>query len=185
MNHVVSHAFDNIVKPSTPAYNSEYIQINGWFAGTLLITFFRVFLGAWMVVGGLNTVLPWFGLPYIFPQPLGTLHLSNVMLVSMFETGLMNYVKVAEVLVGLCLIFNRFVPLALLIGLPVGLVVFYNSIALNYRYERLFSFYMSVWCVYMNIILCLAYIKYYIPMLGFKTPVGQLRDLKLLRTIFN
>jgi hypothetical protein len=169
---------------TTPANNSEYIKVDGWFAGTLLITFFRTFLGGWMIVGGLNTVLPWFGFSHIFPQPLGTLHLSNVMLVSMLETGLMNYVKVFEVIVGVCLVFNRFVPLALLIGLPIGLVVFYNSIALNYRYERLFSFYMSVWCVYMNIILCFAYIKYYIPMLRFKTPVGKLEDLKLLGTIF-
>jgi hypothetical protein len=164
--------------------SSEIIKIDAWFLGTLLITFFRLMLGAWMVVNGLNHWLPKFGLPFIYPQPLGTLHLSNVMLVSMIEVGLFDWVKLAEFTLGICLVFNRFVPLALVISFPVGLIVFYNSMALNFRFERLFSLYMAVWCTYMNIILLFAYIKHYIPMLRFKTSVGELKDLKLLRNIF-
>lgn len=165
--------------------NAETIPVDAWFLGTLLIAFFRCMLGAWMIVNGLNHLLGLWGLPFIYPQPLGTLHLSNTMLVSMIETGLFDYVKVAELLVGLCLVFNRFVPLALVIALPLGLVVFYNSIVLNLRYERLLSFYMAVWCTYMNVILLFAYIKYYIPMLQFKAPVGKLEDLALLKNIFS
>ena len=164
--------------------NQDTIKIDGWFIGTLVIIFFRVMLGAWMIVNGVNHLLPMWGLPNIYPQPLGTLHLSNAMLVSMIETGLFDYVKVAELLVGLCLVFNRFVPLALVIALPLGLVVFYNSIVLNLRYERLLSFYMAVWCTYMNIVLLLAYIKYYIPMLQFKAPAEKVEDLKLLKNVF-
>lgn len=164
--------------------DNQYIPMNGWFAGTLIITFFRCMLGAWMIVNGINHLLPMVGLPNIYPQPLGTLHLSNVMLVSMIETGLFDYVKIAELLVGLCLVFNRFVPLALLIALPLSLVVFYNSIVLNLRFERVFSFYMAVWCTYMNIILILAYIRYYIPMLQYKAPVGKVEDLRLIGQIF-
>ena len=162
--------------------NTEQIPVDIRFAGTLIITFFRLMLGAWMIVNGLNHVLLMLGLPSIYPQPVGTLHLSNVMLISMIE-GMFDYVKVAELLVGICLVFNRFVPLSLVIALPIGLVVFYNSIVLNLRYERLFSFYMAVWCTYMNIVLLLAYIRYYIPMLAFKAPAGKLADLKLLGTI--
>ncbi|WP_284337565.1 DoxX family protein [Comamonas sp. NoAH] len=164
--------------------DNQYIPINGWFTGTLIITFFRCMLGAWMIVNGVNHLLPMVGLPNIYPQPLGTLHLSNVMLVSMIETGLFDYVKIAELLVGICLVFNRFVPLALLIALPLSLVVFYNSIVLNLRFERLFSFYMAVWCTYMNIILIFAYIRYYIPMLQYKAPVGKVEDLRLIGQIF-
>ena len=164
--------------------NQDTIKIDGWFLGTLVITFFRVMLGAWMIVNGLNHLLPMWGIPNIYPQPLGTLHLSNAMLVSMIETGLFDYVKVAELLVGLCLVFNRFVPLALVIALPLGLVVFYNSIVLNLRFERLLSFYMAVWCTYMNVVLLLAYVKYYIPMLQFKAPVGKVKDVCLLKDIF-
>lgn len=163
---------------------SENIKIDIWFIGTLIITFFRVMLGAWMIVNGINHLLPMWGFANVYPQPLGTLHLSNVMLVSMIETGMFDYVKVAELVVGLCLVFNRFVPLALLIAMPLSLVVFYNSIALNLRFERIFSFYMAVWCTYMNVVLLLAYIKSYMPMLKFKTPVGKLCDLRLLKNIF-
>ncbi|WP_240939391.1 DoxX family protein [Diaphorobacter sp. HDW4A] len=171
-------------KNATDNPSQDTIQINGWFTGTLIITFFRLMLGAWMIVNGLNHLLPMWGLPNIYPQPLGTLHLSNVMLVTMIETGLFDYVKVAELLVGLCLVFNRFVPLALVIALPLGLVVFYNSIVLNLRFERIFSFFMAVWCTYMNIVLLLAYIKYYIPMLQFKAPVGKIEDLRQIKNIF-
>ena len=166
------------------ANDSDTFQIDQWFIGKLIITYFRLMLGAWMIVNGLNHLMSLWGLPTIYPQPLGTLHLSNVMLVSMIETGMFDYVKVAELVVGLCLVFNRFVPLGLVIALPIGLVVFYNSIALNFRYERLFSTSMAVWCTYMNIVLLLAYIKHYIPMLAFKAPEGKLADLKLLGTIF-
>jgi len=164
--------------------NSTFINIDGWFLGTLVITLFRCMLGAWMIVNGLNHLFSLWGLPVIYPQPLGTLHLSNVMLVSMIETGLFDYVKVAELLVGLCLVFNRFVPLALVVALPLGLVVFYNSIVLNLRYERIFSLYMAVWCTYMNVVLLLAYIKYYIPMLRFNAPVGKVSDVAKLADIF-
>ena len=168
----------------TTEHNPTVINIDGWFLGTLIITFFRCMLGAWMIVNGLNHLFSLWGLPPIYPQPLGTLHLSNVMLVSMIETGLFDYVKVAELLVGLCLVFNRFVPLALVVALPLGLVVFYNSIVLNLRYERIFSFYMAVWCTYMNVVLLLAYIKYYIPMLSFKAPAGKVGDVAMLAGIF-
>lgn len=168
----------------TPANESDTLPFDLWFLGTLVVTFFRCMLGGWMVVNGLNHLLPMFGLPHIYPQPLGTLHLSNVMLVSFIEIGVMDIVKWTEFVLGLCLVFNRFVPLALAISLPISLMVYYNSIALNYRYERIFSFYMAVWCTYMNVILILAYIKHYIPLLKFRTSMGKPGDIKLLGTIF-
>jgi hypothetical protein len=64
-------------------------------------------------------------------------------------------------------------------------MVFHNSIALNLRYDRIFSTYMAVWCLYMNVILLLAYIRYYLPMLRMHAPMGKLDDLKKLPSIFN
>lgn len=152
--------------------------------GRLIITFFRLLLGAWMIVSGWNHVGPLLGFPYVFPQPLGNLHLSNVMMVSLIEVGLFDLVKIVEVIAGLCLVFNRFVPLAVAVSLPVSYMVFHNSIVLNLRYERLFSTYMSVWCLYMNVILCVAYFKYFVPLLTFKAPMGEVSDLKRVQEIF-
>lgn len=164
--------------------DTRKIDIDIKFIGTLIITLMRVFLGAWMIVSGWNHVGPMLGFPYVFPQPMGNLHLSNEMMVSLIEVGLFDLVKIVEVLAGLCLLFNRFVPLAVAASLPVSYMVFHNSIVLNLRYERLFSTYMSVWCLYMNVILCAAYFKYFVPLLKFKAPMGELSDLKKVKEIF-
>lgn len=154
-----------------------------WFIVKLILIFFRVMLGAWMIVSGTSHLLPMFGFPPIFPQPLGNLHPSNVMLVSLLEVGLFDIVKTVELVVGICLVFNIFVPLALAAALPVSYMVFHNSIVLNLRYDRIFSTYMSVWCLYMNVILMLAYIRYYLPMMKMHAPMGSAADLKMLPSI--
>ena len=155
-----------------------------WFLGKLILIFFRVMLGAWMIVSGSSHLLPLFGFPPVFPQPLGNLHLSSVMLVSMIEVGLFDIIKTVELIVGICLVFNIFVPLALAAALPVSYMVFHNSIVLNLRYDRLFSTYMAVWCLYMNVILLLAYVRYYIPLLTMRAPMGKPEDFRMLRSIF-
>jgi hypothetical protein len=170
---------------STPAALRTTNKLDIWFVGKLVLIFFRVLLGAWMIVSGLSHLLPLFGFPPVFPQPLGNLHLSNVMLVSLIEAGLFDIVKTVELLVGLCLVFNLFVPLVLAAALPVSYMVFHNSIALNMRYDRIFSTYMAVWCLYMNIILVLAHIRYYLPMLTMRAPMGKLEDFKRIPSIFN
>lgn len=155
-----------------------------WFIGKLILIFFRVMLGAWMIINGANHLLYLFGLPTVYPQPVGNLHWSNVMLVSLIETHLFDLVKTLELVIGLCLVFNIFVPVAVAASLPISYMVFHNSIMLNYRYDRIFSTYMSVWTLYMNVFLALAYIKYYIPMLKMHAPMGTMADLKMIPSIF-
>lgn len=159
-------------------------KLDIWFLGKLVLIFFRIMLGAWMIVSGTSHLLPLFGFPPIFPQPLGNMHPSNVMLVSLLEVGLFDIVKTVELVVGICLVFNIFVPLALAAALPISYMVFHNSIALNFRYERIFSTYMAVWCLYMNVILIFAYIRYYLPMLTMRAPMGKPADLKKIPSIF-
>jgi hypothetical protein len=170
---------------STHTATSTTNKLDVWFLGKLVLIFFRVMLGAWMVVSGTSHLLPLFGFPPVFPQPLGNYHLSNVMLVSLVEVGLFDIIKTVELIVGICLVFNIFVPLALAAALPVSYMVFHNSIFLNFRYDRIFSTYMAVWCLYMNVILLLAYIRYYLPMLKMHAPMGKMEDFKMLPSIFN
>lgn len=170
---------------STPAALRTTNKLDIWFIGKLVLVFFRIMLGAWMIVSGTSHLLSLFGFPPIFPQPLGNMHASNVMLVSLLEVGLFDLVKTVELIVGLCLVFNVFVPLALAAALPVSYMVFHNSIFLNLRYDRIFSTYMAVWCLYMNVILILAYFRYYLPMLRMRAPMGRLEDFKQLPAIFD
>lgn len=170
---------------STPVVLRTTNKLDIWFIGKLVLIFFRIMLGAWMIVSGASHLLSMFGFAPIFPQPLGSLHPSNVMLVSLLEVGLFDVVKTLELVVGLCLVFNIFVPLALAAAVPVSYMVFHNSIALNMRYDRIFSTYMAVWCLYMNLILILAHIRYYLPMLRMHAPMGTLADFRQLPAIFD
>lgn len=170
---------------STTATFSTSNKLDIWFLGKLVLIFCRIMLGAWMIVSGTSHLLTVFGYPPIFPQPLGTLHMSNVMLASLLEVGLFDIIKTLELIVGLCLVFNIFVPLAVAVALPISFMVFHNSIALNFRYDRIFSTYMSVWCLYLNVILLLAHIRYYLPMMKMHAPMGKLADFKMLPSIFD
>jgi len=54
------------------------------------------------------------------------------------------------------------------------------------RTERLFNFtYMGVMCLYMNIIIALAYIRYYAPMLSFRSSPTTLHELRRLPSLFD
>ncbi|WP_374595138.1 hypothetical protein [Sphingosinicella sp.] len=146
-------------------------------AGTLFwaaITLMRLFLGAWMLNSGYSYWAQEFGLPPAFPQPFGTLPASNQLLVTMVEVGLFDFVKTVEIIGGLCLILGVFVPAATLLLLPVSAVVFYNAVFLNLRTDRLFDpTYMGVSCLYMNVIIALAYVRYYLPMLSLRSAPGD------------
>ncbi|MCW3837005.1 hypothetical protein ACFQ1E_13405 [Sphingomonas canadensis] len=142
------------------------------------VTLMRLFLGAWMVVSGYSYWAPHFGLLPAFPQPLGTLPASNQMLVTLIDIGLFDFVKTIEIIGGLCLIFGIFVPAAVLLLLPVSAMVFYNAIFLNLRTDRLFNpTYMGVTCLYMNVIVALSYVRYYVPMLSFRSEPGSVKDI--------
>lgn len=151
-----------------------------WNIGTitkLIVSVMRLYLGAWMIMSGTSYWLTQFGLPTIFPQPVGNTPLSSQMLVTMIEVGLFDVVKTCEIVGGLMLLFNRFVPLGLIICLPISAVVWYNAIILNHRVDRLFNpTYMGVMCFYMNILVMLAYVKYYAPLLLPKTTMGGFND---------
>lgn len=151
----------------------------------LIISFFRLYLGAWMVVSGASYWLHQLGFQPIFPQPFGTLPDSSKMLITFVEIGMFDLVKTLEIVGGLFLICNVFVPLGLVILFPISGMVFYNAVFLNQRYDGLLSVtYMGTACLYMNVILLLAYIRYYLPLLSFNTTTGRLADLKRLPEIF-
>lgn len=153
--------------------------------GQLFISFLRLFLGAWMIVSGTSYWLHQFGYQPIFPQPFGTLPDSNKMLITFVEVGLFDLVKTLEIVGGLMLVCNVFVPLGLVILFPISGMVFYNAIFLNHRYDGILSVtYMGTACLYMNVILLLVYIKHYLPMLSLNARSGSIADIKRLPEIF-
>lgn len=164
--------------------NATNGRIDAAVIGRLILTLMRLTLGAWMINSGLSHWLTNWGYPPIFPQPLGSLPASNAMLVTLIETGVFDVVKACELLAGLLLLLDLFVPFALAMTLPISFMVIFNAIVLNLRYGMIFSTSMSVWCLYLNVILILAYLRYYLPMLTCRASLGSLKDFKQLPTVF-
>lgn len=121
------------------------------------VWFVRLVFAAWMIPAGLNHFLP------LFPQPMGTQPLSMELIVALLDSRLFDIVKAVELIAGVGVLFGFYTPLALLICLPVSFGVFYwdaplegwGSGAARFGYATLLS----------NVLLCLAYGKYYRPML--------------------
>lgn len=161
------------------------LKFDGPTLARAFISFLRLYLGAWMIVSGASYWLHQLGYQPIFPQPFGSLPDSNKMLITFVEIGLFDLVKTLEIVGGVFLVCNIFVPLGLVILFPISGMVFYNAIFLNHRYDGLLSLtYMGTACLYMNVVLLLAYIKYYLPMLSFNARTGSLSDLKRVPDIF-
>ncbi|MCB5203769.1 hypothetical protein LH464_14950 [Neorhizobium sp. T786] len=162
---------------------SKEITYN-WSVGTIvkiLLSLGRLYIGGWMLVSGASYWLTQAGLPAIFPQPVGNTPLSSQMLITMIEVGLFDIVKTLEIVCGLMLIFNRFVPLGLLIAMPISAIVWYNAIILNGRTDRLFNpTYMGVMCFYISVALMLAYLRFYAPLLTWKAKMGGFGDARKL-----
>ncbi len=152
--------------------------------GTLTEAMFhlmRLYLGAWMVINGLNHWIP------IFPQPFGGSDQSQLFITTLVDTGLFGIAKAVEVIGGLLLIFNLFTPFSLVLLLPVSAMVYFNATVLQGRWLRIIGengLYMGTVCLYLNVILLFCYIRYYVPMLNIWSSLGSWRDLGLLGSIF-
>jgi hypothetical protein len=78
--------------------------------------------GMHSLISGLNYFLEFLPLPRVM-HPI-----AGPFVDSMTAMGLFDLVKLVEVLVGFALIFNRFVPLALLAELPTSITISWMSV---------------------------------------------------------
>ncbi|OYU41707.1 MAG: hypothetical protein CFE44_28250 [Burkholderiales bacterium PBB4] len=65
-------------------------------------------------------------------------------------------------------------------------MVYFNATYLKGRWFRLWSengLYMGTVCLYMNVILMITYMRYYLPMLSMRSTMGSLGDIGLLSKI--
>jgi hypothetical protein len=119
--------------------------------GTLakvLLHFFRLYLGGWMIISGTSYWLTQTGMAPIFPQPVGNTPLSSQMLVTMIEVGLFDIVKTLEIVLNLR-IDRLFSPT-----------------------------YMGVMCFYMAIFLAFGYLRHFAPLFTWKSRIGPISDVK-------
>jgi uncharacterized membrane protein YphA (DoxX/SURF4 family) len=127
------------------------------------VWFLRLLFAAWMIPAGLNHFLP------IFPQPMGSQPLSQELIKALIDSQLFDLVKAVELIAGILVLVGRYVPLALIICLPVSFCVFYWDAPLEGWGSRAALFgYATLAC---NLLLCLAYFKYYRSMFPLRSEV--------------
>jgi uncharacterized membrane protein YphA (DoxX/SURF4 family) len=117
------------------------------------VWFVRLIFGAWMVPAGLNHFYP------LFPQPMGSKPLSHELITALLDSHLFDIVKAVELIAGIAVLTGFYVPLALVVCMPVSFCVFYWDTPLEGWGSRASFFGEAV--LICNCLLCLAYVKSY------------------------
>jgi uncharacterized membrane protein YphA (DoxX/SURF4 family) len=117
------------------------------------VWFVRLVFAAWMIPAGLNHFVT------LFPQPLGTQPLSQELFLALFDSHLFDLVKAVELVAGIGVLFGFYVPLSLVICMPVSFCVWYWDTPLEGWGSGASIFGTAV--LVCNVLLCLAYIRSY------------------------
>jgi hypothetical protein len=117
------------------------------------VWFVRLIFAAWMLPAGLNHFI------LLFPQPLGNEPLSKELFIALFDSHLFDLVKAVELIAGISVLTGFYMPLALVLCMPVSFCVWYWDTPLQ-GWSSLSSIYG--WAVLLcNVFLCLAYLPSY------------------------
>ena len=117
------------------------------------VWFVRLVFAAWMIPAGLNHFVT------LFPQPLGSQPLSQELFLALFDSHLFDLVKAVELVAGIGVLFGFYVPLSLVICMPVSFCVWYWDTPLEGWGSGASIFGTAV--LVCNVLLCLAYIGSY------------------------
>lgn len=117
------------------------------------VWFVRLIFAAWMIPAGLNHFIP------LYAQPMGDQPLSEEMIRALLDSHLFDLVKAVEFLAGVSVLTGWYMPLMLVVCVPVSFNVWYwdtplqgwGSISAVYGWTVLLT----------NLFLCLAYLRSY------------------------
>ncbi|MEP7313255.1 MAG: hypothetical protein ABI859_11780 [Pseudomonadota bacterium] len=125
------------------------------------VWFVRLLFASWMIPAGVNHFYP------LFPQPMGSQPLSHELIVALIDSHLFDLVKAVELIAGVAVLTGFFMPLALLICMPVSFCVFYWDTPLEGWTSRAAIFGEAV--LLCNVLLCVAYIRSYSSMFALRS----------------
>ena len=125
------------------------------------VWFVRLVFAAWMIPAGLNHFVT------LFPQPLGTQPLSQELFLALFDSHLFDLVKAVELVAGIGVLFGFYLPLSLVICMPVSFCVWYWDTPLE-GWGSVASIFGAAVLV-CNVLLCLAYIRSYTSMFALRS----------------
>lgn len=131
----------------------------------------QFFFGGWFLLHGLNHWM------HFFPQPPGSSPIASQLIGALIASGLFTLVKALEVITGLMLLANRWVPLAIVLAFPIGISIAYLDYAANPDW---FGTITAIAIMVLLAIMALSHLRRFMPMLVFDQ--GE-PDLGSLRTI--
>jgi uncharacterized membrane protein YphA (DoxX/SURF4 family) len=134
-----------------------------------LIVFVQYFFGSHALLSGSNHFL------HFVPEPLPTQALAGPFMVAIINMGLYDFIKVIEIIAGLCLLFNVWVPLAAILEMPVTVVIWYLSVITVHQPRTLYTGWREL---LLNTLLLAAYAGYFLPLLSPRLPRRELWRLR-------
>ncbi|MGE0114430.1 MAG: hypothetical protein AB7T07_06065 [Steroidobacteraceae bacterium] len=130
-----------------------------------LVTACRLLFGIHFLINGLNYTF------HFFEIPLPPVPIANVLHDAMVDSGMFSIAKGVEMLTGLMLLMNSYVPLALLIAFPVTCIItFMDVIVIGSAWYG--AAVAGLITFILNAGLMLAYFRYYRQILVFRAEPG-------------
>lgn len=120
-----------------------------------LMLWIQMAFGMHSLISGLNYFLEFLPLPNVV-HPI-----AGPFVNAMTEMGLFDLIKIVEVLVGFALVFNRFVPLALVAELPTSVTISWMSVIVVHSPR---ATYTGLKEILFNVILLAWYAGYFTPL---------------------
>ena len=122
------------------------------------VWFVRLMFAAWMIPAGLNHFYT------LFPQPIG-IGVGKELFLGLFDSHLFDAVKAVELIAGISVLTGFYTPLALVMCMPVSFCVFYWDVPLAPNGQLGLGAVLGTLVLACNLLLCLAHIDSYRPML--------------------
>jgi len=115
----------------------------------------RVIFGGWWLYSG--------AMPFINPawQPLGQEQAAIDFSLALIDSGLMVWIKVAEIVLGLLILANRAMPLAVIAITPINVVICYWNFVLD---EGVVEYTFGALTILFNLVLAWNWRSYFLPL---------------------
>lgn len=139
---------------------------------TVLVYAAQFFFGGWFLAHGLNYWLEF------FPQPHGSSPISRELIMALIHSGLFDIVKMVEVVAGILLLLDLFVPLAIVLSVPVALSIAHLNLIEN---DDLFSKATAVVILALIGLIAVGRLDRFLPMLAMRTGGPSRAGLRALR----
>lgn len=144
-------------------------------AFVVLVYAAQFFFGGWFLYNGLNYWVQF------FPQPPGSSALAYQLISALIDTGLFGIVKGLEIVIGIALLANRFVPLAIVAAFTVSISIAHMNIV---NVQDPLGIGTGVVIMLLNIIMAIGHLDKFLPLIEPNNGDPSMKGLKMFFSRF-